>query len=153
LKLSSMDRTGIVVNEMGEFSKVKLVRHTACGSCGACHLGDDQKDIHLIAKNAVDAHIGDMVEVSMPTNSVLTAAFIVYMIPLLAMFVGILVGQLTFPAAGKDVLSAVLGIVLMAITFVVIRLYDKRLLKSEKYTAHILSIVQKRQDDLFVPFG
>ena len=152
--MSNMDRTGIVVNEMGDFSKVKLVRHTACGSCGACHLGDDQKDIHLIAKNAVDAHVGDMVEVSMPTGSVLSAAFIVYVLPLIAMFFGILIGELIFRGnVNADAISAGIGIVLMVLTFVIIKFYDKRLLKSEKYTARILSIVQKKQDDLFVPFG
>ena len=68
-----MDRTGIVVDQMGEFSKVKLLRHTACGNCGACQLGDDQKDIMLVARNSAKANVGDMVEVSMATGGVLSA--------------------------------------------------------------------------------
>ena len=141
-----MDRAGIVVSEMGEYSKVKLVRHTACGNCGACHLGDEQKDIMMIAKNAVHAKKGDLVEVSMATNSVLSAAFIMYVIPLAGLFIGLLLGQMLF--AGKDIMTAFLGLIFMGLTFVIIKLNDKRFLKNEKYTAQILTILQSEHDGL-----
>jgi len=141
-----MDRAGIVVSEMGEYSKVKLVRHTACGNCGACHLGDDQKDIMMIAKNAVHAKKGDLVEVSMATNSVLSAAFIMYVIPLAGLFIGLLLGQLIF--AGEDIMTAFLGLFFMGLTFVIIKLNDKRFLKNEKYTAQILTILQSEHEGL-----
>jgi len=118
-----MDRAGVIVSEMGEFSKVKLVRHTACGNCGACQLGDDQKDIMLIAKNTVHAKMGDLVEVSMATNSVLI-----------------------FP--GKDVMTAFLGIGAMALSFVMIKLNDKRFLKNDKYVAHILTVLQSEHEGM-----
>ena len=107
-----MDRAGIVVSQMGEYSRVKLVRHTACGNCGACQLGDDQKDIMLVAKNAVKAKDGDLVEVSMETGGVLSAAFIMYILPLVGLFIGLLVGQTFFK--GSDVMTALLGLVFMA---------------------------------------
>ena len=141
-----MDRAGIVVSEMGEYSKVKLVRHTACGNCGACQLGDEQKDIMMIAKNAVHAKKGDLVEVSMATNSVLSAAFIMYVIPLAGLFIGLLLGQMLF--AGKDIMTAFLGLIFMGLTFVIIKLNDKRFLKNEKYTAQILTILQSEHDGL-----
>lgn len=141
-----MDRAGIVVSEMGEYSKVKLVRHTACGNCGACHLGDEQKDIMMIAKNAVHAKKGDLVEVSMATDGVLSAAFIMYVIPLAGLFIGLLLGQILF--AGKDIMTAFLGLIFMGLTFVIIKLNDKRFLKNEKYTAQILTILQSEHDGL-----
>lgn len=141
-----MDRAGIVVSEMGEYSKVKLVRHTACGNCGACQLGDEQKDIMMIAKNAVHAKKGDLVEVTMATNSVLSAAFIMYVIPLAGLFIGLLLGQLLFD--GKDIMTAFLGLIFMGLTYVIIKLNDKRFLKNEKYTAQILTILQSEHDGL-----
>ncbi len=141
-----MDRAGIVVSEMGEYSKVKLVRHTACGNCGACQLGDEQKDIMMIAKNAVHAKKGDLVEVTMATNSVLSAAFIMYVIPLAGLFIGLLLGQMLFD--GKDIMTAFLGLIFMGLTFVIIKLNDKRFLKNEKYTAQILTILQSEHDGL-----
>lgn len=141
-----MDRAGIVVSQMGDYSKVKLVRHTACGNCGACQLGDEQKDIMLIAKNVAKAKAGDLVEVTMATNSVLSAAFIMYIIPLAGLFVGLLLGNALFP--GKDVYTALLGVIFMAMMFVIIKLNDKRFLKNEKYTAQILRVLQSEHEGL-----
>lgn len=135
-----MDRTGIVVDQMGEFSKVKLLRHTACGNCGACQLGDDQKDIMLVARNSAKANVGDMVEVSMATGGVLSAAFIMYVIPLFGLFLGLMLGQVLF--AGNDGLIALMGVLLMAVAFFIIKLNDKKFLKNEKYTAQIQNILQ-----------
>ncbi|MDH8677128.1 SoxR reducing system RseC family protein [Fusibacter bizertensis] len=141
-----MDRAGIVVSQMGEYSRVKLVRHTACGNCGACQLGDDQKDIMLVAKNAVKAKDGDLVEVSMETGGVLSAAFIMYILPLVGLFIGLLVGQTFFK--GSDVMTALLGLVFMAAIYLVIKMNDKRFLRNEKYTAKILKILQSEHDGM-----
>lgn len=145
-----MDRAGIVVDQMGEYSKVKLVRHTACGNCGACQLGDEQKDIMLIAKNTVCAQKGDMVEVSMATNSVLSAAFIMYVIPLAGLLIGLLIGQMLFKSS--DILTAFIGIGVMAFTFFMIKLNEKKFLKNDKYTAQILRILQSEHEGI-IPLG
>ncbi|MBF4693736.1 SoxR reducing system RseC family protein [Fusibacter ferrireducens] len=146
-----MNRTGIIVKEMGQYSKVKLMRHTACGNCGACHLGDDQKDVHLIALNDVHGEEGDLVEVVMGTDSVLKAAFIMYIIPLAALLIGVFLGQPIFGMmnlSNIEVPSALLGLVLMVGTYLVIKKNDQKFLKSKKYTAHIEMIVQKHHKEM-----
>jgi len=145
-----MDRNGIVIEEMGSYSKLQLVRHTACGSCGACHLGDEQKEITLIAKNDVGAHKGDLVEVEMATESVLSAAFIMYVLPLIGLLTGLGVGHFIF---GKnDVLTALSGLLIMSIVFIFIKMNDKKFLKSDKYVAHVVQILQKDCDKI-IPLG
>ena len=144
-----MDRTGVVVGEMGAYSKVKLLRHTACGNCGACQLGDDQKDVHLVAKNDVHAHVGDMVEVAMATDSVLSAAFIMYVIPLIALFAGLAAGYFLFQSSpNSEMFSGLLGLVLMVMAFFVIKMNDKHFMKSEKYTAQIMKILQTEHEGI-----
>lgn len=146
-----MNRTGIIVKEMGPYSKVKLMRHTACGNCGACHLGDDQKDVHLIALNDVQGEEGDLVEVTMGTDSVLRAAFIMYIMPLAALLIGVFLGQPIFETMGFgniEVPSALLGLVLMIGTYLVIKKNDQKFLQSKKYTAHIEMIVQKNHKEM-----
>ncbi|MDK2867172.1 MAG: sigma-E factor negative regulatory protein RseC [Clostridiales bacterium] len=148
-----MDRTGVIVSVDKEFSKIKLLRHTACGSCGACHLGDEQKDVMLVAKNDVHAEVGDMVEVSMGTSGVLSAAFIMYMIPLMSLFVGLVAGigilNGMHYSGNVEMAAAVIGLLFMAGAFLIIRLNDKRFLKSDKYTAHVAAIIQKSNDSLY----
>ena len=151
-----MDRTGVIVSVNKDYSQIKLLRHTACGNCGACQLGDDQKDVMLLAKNDVRAEVGDMVEVSMGTSGVLSAAFIMYMIPLMALFVGLtlginLLGKMNYQG-NIEMLSAGIGLALMALTFFIIKLNDQKFLKSDKYTAHIEAIVQKNCEKI-IPLG
>jgi len=144
-----MDRTGVIVAVEKDFSRIKLLRHTACGNCGACQLGDDQKDVMLIAKNEVNAQVGDMVEVSMGTSGVLSAAFIMYMIPLMSLFLGLVVGLVSLPAIGYkgniEVTASLIGLVVMAVAFFIIKLNDKHFLKSDKYTARIEHVIQKER--------
>lgn len=141
-----MERTGVIVSELDGLSKVKLLRHTACGNCGACQLGDDQKDIHLMAQNPVKACIGDMVEVSMPANGVLTAAFIMYVIPLIGLFLGMILGTFIF----KDLewAAGLFGLATMALSFVIIKMNERKITSSTQYTAVIQSVVQKNHDGI-----
>ncbi len=144
-----MERTGVVVSDMGQFSKIKLLRHTACGNCGACQLGDDSKDIHLIAQNKLGAHVGDMVEVAMASKGVLSAAFIMYVLPLAGLFIGLTIGYVLFGThAMGEVFTALLGFALMAAVFIVIKRNNQRFLNDDKYTAKITQVVQHAHDDL-----
>lgn len=143
-----MERIGIIVEENGGFSKVKLMRHSACGSCGACSMGDDSKDVFLVARNQIGAKIGEFVEVGMPTAGILSAAFIMYMLPLAALFLGLGLGVLGFDSPNEELLSGGLGFFFMALTFLWIKKHEKNITKNDKYNAQILSIVQKNHEDL-----
>lgn len=142
-----MERMGVIVENKGLYSKVKLIRHSACGSCGACQMGDNQKEVFITALNQVDAEEGDYVEVVMPTSGILGAAFIMYMIPLFALFAGLIIGWFAF-SAHNEVYAAVMGLGMMSLAFAVIKINEKKIAKNEKYTAQILSIVQKNHEDL-----
>lgn len=147
-----MDRTGVIVSVNKDYSQIKLLRHTACGSCGACHLGDDQKDVLLFAKNKLDAEVGDMVEVSMGTDGVLSAAFIMYMIPLIAFFIGLAAGMMILNAASYqgnvEIAASGIGVLLMAGAFGMIKVNENRFLKNDKYTAHVEAIIQKGSETI-----
>lgn len=144
-----MERMGVVVELNGKFSKVKLMRDSACGSCGACQMGDESKEVFLVARNNQEAELGDIVEVSMPTAGILSAAFIMYVIPLLSLFVGIVTGSILFKGKNGEIFTALLGLSLMALTFLWIKHNEKRLTKGDKFNAQILSIVQKNHENLF----
>lgn len=143
-----MERIGIIVEDNGGFSKVKLMRHSACGSCGACSMGDESKDVFLVARNQIGAKKGEFVEVGMPTAGILSAAFIMYMLPLAALFVGLGLGILLIESPNEEILSGGLGFLFMALTFMWIKKHEKNITKNDKYNAQILSIVQKNHEDL-----
>lgn len=146
-----MERTGIVVNCKDHMCEIQLLRHTACGKCGACQLGDENKNVMIKAQNNKGADVGETVIVGMPTQSILGAAFIMYIIPLLAFVLGLTLGYFVLTDhLHQELFSALMGIILMAITFFIIKSQEKRFLKSQRYTAQILSVVKDLPEDFII---
>ena len=108
-------------------AEVVRVRESACsGDCHKCSgCGAAQQKVLLKAKNPIGAQPGDMVIVSSETKTVLKAAAVLYMLPLLLFILGYIVGESLWQRGGLvSICSVILCIVL-------IKLYDRRLAKKE----------------------
>ena len=147
-----MNRNGVVTDIKGERAVVQLLRHTACGECGACQLGDDSKQIRIECANDVGAQIGEFVEIDLESPNVLGAAFIMYMVPLAALLAGVLGSSLLFgllvksgvisgAAAGyKELVGAGAGVVLMTLTYFIIKGKEDKFSDSQKYLSRITKV-------------
>lgn len=80
---------GIVISVDGQTARVKTSRHNDCENCGAC---PGNAAIVLEARNPVGAEPGQLVMVEVQEVGMLKSAFIVYMLPLIAMFLGAMAG-------------------------------------------------------------
>ena len=71
-------------------AQVIHVRESACsGDCHKCSgCGAAKETMLLEAENPIGARVGDLVTVSSDTKSVLTAAAVVYLLPLVLFFLG-----------------------------------------------------------------
>ncbi len=140
-----MNRQGKVIKIDKNKALVKLMKHSACGDCGACHLGEENMDITIEAINDLGANIGDKVEVNMAAPNVLRAAFIGYGIPLISLILGILLGKIFLDTIGFggniELFSFLIGIIFLAITYLVIRINEDNFKKSEKYVSKIINII------------
>ena len=95
-----IEETGVVLAAHGDLAEVECRRQSACGACGlsgGCgtsllerYFG--RRPRILTAHNAVGAHPGDPVVVGLPEGALLTAALAAYLVPLLAMICGALLG-------------------------------------------------------------
>jgi sigma-E factor negative regulatory protein RseC len=117
---------GVIVEDNGKTAKVKLSRHSECSSCGLCP-GEDA--IIIDAYNKAGAAIGQRVTVEITNQNVLKAAFIVYILPLLAVGAGIILGLWL---SGLLKISSVLcasigGIVLLLASIFSIKYFDRSL--------------------------
>lgn len=141
-----MNREGIVTDIKGKYAKIDLVRHSACGDCGACSMGDENMQMSVESLNQVDASVGDRVEIEMQTDNVLTAAFIAYVIPLTTFVLGIVFGMKYLAVSGYsgniEGAAAVIGLVLMFLTYGVIKLNDKKFKQSKKYLSVVIKVLQ-----------
>ena len=140
-----MNRTGIVMDKSGDFASVKLMKHAACGDCGACHMGAENMNITVECVNESCAEVGDRVEIDMKTQNVLGAAFIAYVIPLFVLVVGIAVSNAIMKGIGyeehRELISFLVGASLTAITYFVIKLNDEKFYNSKKYLSTITKIL------------
>ena len=97
--------------------------------------------------NPIGAEIGERVEIELSDSKVLTAAFVVYVVPLVALFAGIGLVQLTLShLKNVEVLSAFAGISFMVLTFLFIRRADKARRESGKYEMTITKILKEDEN-------
>jgi len=87
---------GEVVESVDGLAVVLVNRSSACEGCGArgaCHTFGGGKDAKVSVENCVEAKAGDTVEIGIDEASLITASFIVYILPVIALLVGAGVGQ------------------------------------------------------------
>lgn len=70
-------------------AEVAVSRGTACGSnCGNCESCIFQNELKTIAKNSIHAKPGEKVVIETVSSKIFKAAFIVYIIPIIAFCIG-----------------------------------------------------------------
>lgn len=143
-----MRQQGIVTSVLDNSNAMVLVkRHSSCENCNACKMGNgEEKTIEIEAINRISASAGQTVTVDMEHQNVLKAAFIIYVIPLVALLVGvILTSRLinTFNVAGNvEMISALVGFIFMAVAFLVIKKKDSKFRTQEEYIPVIVEIAE-----------
>jgi sigma-E factor negative regulatory protein RseC len=136
---------GCVASVEGDAATVAMPMSGECKKCGLCTVASGGREVLLEARNDAGAGAGDTVEIEIAPGRVLAAAFIIYMIPILMTIVGFLVGS---AASGGDPdadLPIVLAVVFLAVSFVLVWLYDRRLRKAERRHAVVTRVLTKEE--------
>ncbi len=138
-----MAEYGEVIKIIDNKVRLKMQRNEACGSCHACDLGSGGKMVEITALNKCNAEIGDTVELFIKKEKFLSAVAIMYVIPLIALFIGIGLGYLInhFGAFNSELIPVLSGFLLTIITFLGIKKLDKKKLES-KYTPMAIKVIK-----------
>ncbi len=141
-----MERYGRVLEAKGDKALVLMKRHTACENCGRCGGilgGPDVKDSQVEVKNLVGAEQGQLVRVEIEDRTVLLMSFVVYMVPALALVIGLLLGYAAVDyyhlGFNQNLTSAFSGLALMLVTFVGLRLLDRKVKGNKNFIPVITS--------------
>lgn len=141
-----MNREGIVINEAGKnVVEVSILKHTACGDCGACSYGKENLNATVMADNKIGAKPGDKVELDLQDQNVLSAAFIAYVIPLITLVASISILNKVlgmFIASNVELIAALIGIALTAVVYVVIKSYDQKFADSKRFFPKVTRVIQ-----------
>lgn len=142
-----IEETAHVVEAEGDYAWVETERRSSCGSCSAkgCGTGALSKILgrrsqRLKVLNPIDAKPGDTVVLGIHEQALLKGSLAVYIVPLLAMLGGALLGEGLAPQWGGDPesMSLLFGLFGLAAGFFWLRLYNRRLSRDERFMAVIL---------------
>ena len=128
-----MNEEGTVTKVIGNKAWVLAERCTACESCESksmCHpFGGSSKNVEVETINAANAKVGNVVNISIKSSTVMKAAFMVYVIPIFMLFVGVFLGRWFAGRYGYDIdlTSLLTGALAFAITFLVLKVISKRI--------------------------
>ena len=142
-----MKEQGIVDSVRGDRAVVAFKRTSACQKCHACQVGDAQT-MQIELKNTLNAKAGDIVTMELQSKKIFQASALVYVFPLVMLFLGILLGYAAAPALqwDREVSGALGALVLVAISYLILRLMDPLFQKRKGYMPKMCAVVRKKME-------
>lgn len=140
-----MQETGVVKKvDKKNRAVIEFPRKTACDKCGMCVTRKNSMTVEITVQNVLNAKCGDIVNVEMGDKFVLTATFIVYIIPLILIAIGIL----AFMSLG-EIAQTIAALSMLVLGFVISFLLDKFVISKKKGFKPIMkSIINDRNSDV-----
>ncbi len=138
---------GIVKEIEHNMAIVKVERSSACEHCsarGTCGIDlGANKDILIEVENRLNAKVGDKVELSMPSGSLVKIALMVYMLPIFSLIFGAYEGGDIASKIGisSSVGSIIGALVLLIISFFVLRRVDRSIKQKGSYKIRMTRIL------------
>lgn len=145
-----MNQQGYIIEIVDDkTAKLKMQRHSACASCGKCQtLSSESKEILVEVDNSIGAKPGDHVEVNMENMNVLKATALAYVVPLIFLLVGTIVSyfmlDMIISTQGiiVELISGIIGIILMLLSYVILKRNDSKFRDSRKFIPVITKIIE-----------
>jgi sigma-E factor negative regulatory protein RseC len=118
----------VVRTDPDGMAQVLHIRESACsGDCHKCSgCGAVQQKMLFSARNPICAQVGDLVVVESESTSVLTAALVLYIMPLILFFAGCIVGWILWEQMLlTGGIAFIMGILLAVV-------YDRKVLRKKE---------------------
>jgi len=139
-----MEEEGVVIQAGENMARVRIKRSQACGACQACARGDSDS-METWALNSCGAEVGDRIWLKISSGELLRGSFVVYILPLLAMLLGLAIGNgLAFflgLQSKVEQISALTGILFLGLSLFAIYRYGKRIKGSSRFRPQITRIL------------
>ena len=150
--MSGLEQYGEVIALKGQLAVVRVRRHSACSQCGRCGLGitgGEPVDPEVEVKNPIGAQVGQVVRITMDTRQLLKASFVVYLLPILGLISGILLGEtlggrlgLGLELRGVDLTGVGLGLIFMFAVYYFVRRWDKKIAENARFRPVAVDVVE-----------
>lgn len=112
---------------------VGLAPNAQCSGCKACIFGKNKQKVDVPAVMEVECKKGDIVLVDVPQREIIAAPIYLYLMPLLSMLVGLIIGNFI-----NIYVQIILGFGLLFLSFMAIYFIDRVYFKGKKYSPKIV---------------
>ncbi|MBN2057844.1 MAG: SoxR reducing system RseC family protein [Candidatus Saganbacteria bacterium] len=140
-----MREQGVVAGPVrGNIVLIAFQRSAACDKCRLCHnVGEGLVGIEAV--NDLGAKQGDIVEIEIPSQVIVKASFIVFIVPVLGLLLGYVIGSTLARILGLAVWQEWGGIVCglgsAALTYFIISLYDRSIQQAGSLRAKVIKVI------------
>jgi len=128
---------GRVVALKDNMAEVEIARGAMCGescsNCGMC----EKRQSKVMAKNTLNASVGDSVELGVSTSKGLKAAVLVYMVPVMILIISLVV---MLWAGISEEMAIVCSFLIMALWFIGVFTAEKKGAFKDRILAEITKI-------------
>jgi sigma-E factor negative regulatory protein RseC len=149
-----LTRTGVVKAVQGRMALVMTRMEPECEGCkakDACFsLGGGGANTQVKARNTAGAEVGDIVTISIKGSSLVKVSFLVYMLPIIALIGGIVIGYWLsrLIPVDENILVALFGLLAFSGVFVWLKKKGDRLSDRREFIPEIISRQTPKQQVL-----
>ena len=125
---------------------ITLKAGSQCSRCGArmvCAAGSGQPVRELKIPNTLGARVGEKVEITYRESSRIVQAFLLFIVPILFLLTGYVVGRSAFGTEGAAAASAFVGLL---VSLGLLRIINNIVEKRQVYIPEMTRIVERRTD-------
>ena len=134
-----MKENGIVSKVISDrLAEVAFQRSAACEKCRACRIAGEGM-VAVTAVNEVGAKQNDIVEIEVPTETMVVSSLVVFLLPVFFLIVGYLLGL----AVGEK-FALPFAFLALAASFFIIVWFDRNIAQKERIGARITRIISGR---------
>ncbi|MFT8350664.1 SoxR reducing system RseC family protein [Clostridium saccharoperbutylacetonicum] len=131
---------GLVIEVNENVARIKVGRHSECKNCGAC---PGNNGIIIEVDNKIGAKIGQRVAFEVKETNFITSVFIVFVLPLIVLFIGVLLGEVIGNLLGLNVYlwQIIGGFIFVAVAIGSVKKFDNYIAKNHKSIPRITKIL------------
>ena len=139
-QIIKMEEIGKVAEVLGDLARIEVAEKEVCHKCPSeafCKMATNgSRSIEAI--NGMGAKVGDTVKIEIITGSILMSAFMIYIVPLSMLLIAAIIAQ---KVSGNQNAGIVWGFIAFLVSFIFVKIFDKKVAGTRKLTPIIKEIV------------
>ena len=138
---------GIVEKIEQNLAIVKIYKNGSCEDCTLCDSGGRPDERILKVNNSGTARVGDMVEVRIPSGTVIKSAMMIFFLPVAALITGYFFGSYVGSQFGlnSEPINILSGVLFTGLSLISIRLFDRKMSKNGANLPRIVKVLYSSQ--------